>query len=182
MLPSFPPHHVLEVIPIRCRADCCKRSAVQIRHCRAVDFCSCSCFFFLLLFLFLFLFLFLLLLLHKLVTDSLAGVSWGFRQRLYQTWPQAEACSACEQLRKNVVLERNQVASVVKLGAVATLLTLATTSSTQKELRQELRSGTWGKHVVLIDCLLGWLIWLMVIFCEFVGRFLLPPRHPSIPT
>jgi len=49
---------------------------------------------------------------------------------------QAEACSACEQLRKNVVLERNQVASVVKLGAVATLLTLATTSSTQKELRQ----------------------------------------------
>ena len=82
-----------------------------------------------------------------------------FQTKLYQTWPQEEACSACEQLRKNVVLERNQVASVVKLGAVATLLTLATTTSTQKELRQELRSGTWGKHVVLIDCFLDLIDW-----------------------
>ena len=49
----------------------------------------------------------------------------------------------------------------MKLGAVATLLTLAATSSTQKELRQELRSGTWGeKHIVLID-LIDWLIVLI---------------------
>lgn len=59
--------------------------------------------------------------------------------------PQEEACSACEQLRKNVVLERNQVASVVKLGAVATLLTLATTTSTQKELRQEASERNLGE-------------------------------------
>ena len=36
------------------------------------------------------------------------------RFHLHRTWPQAEACSACEQLRKNVVLERNQVSFMMK--------------------------------------------------------------------